>query len=608
MNPAVTAPFRLRFADDGSLTSMMRGAMVRVAERFLQFPALNRIYQWTLARGDSDGFCQKSLDGLGVRVQIDTADLEMIPRSGPLVIVSNHPFGGLDGLVLGAILNRVRPDAKLLVNHLLGCIPEFHEIAFFVDPFGGEGATRRNMASMKAAIRHVRAGGALGVFPSGEVSHFTIGNRCITDPRWSDAVARIVQSTGATVVPVYFEGRNSTLFQILGMIHPRLRTLWLSRELLARRNSTVFAHVGHAITPRKLAQIEEPRRLTEYLRLRTYVLRSRVADRRAMAHAPAIAKQTAPHERIVDPVATEQLEIEIARLPDQQRLMENAPFRVMYARAEQIPQVMREIGRLRELTFRAVGEGTGKSIDIDRFDADYLHFFVWNSERRHLVGAYRAGQTDEILSRHGARGLYTATLFDFEPQLLEQINPALELGRSFVIAEYQRSYAPLLLLWKGICQYIVLNPRYRRLFGAVSISDDYHSLTKQLLMMYLNAGDRRSRLQELVHPKNPPRFRKFRDCASTPLSTVVRDIDEIEELVNEIEHARRGVPILLRQYLRVNAKLLGFNIDPDFGDVLDGLMLCDVTTMDRAAMSRFFGVEGAARVCAYHGVTSGDSR
>ncbi|MBL8878259.1 MAG: lysophospholipid acyltransferase family protein [Phycisphaerales bacterium] len=605
MSPPVTVPFRLPFVDDGSLSSFVRGAAVRLAERFLRFPALNRIYQWTRERGDEAGFCQKSIDGLGVRVQIGAADLELIPRNGPLVIVCNHPFGGLDGLVLGALLSRVRPDAKLLVNYLLGCIPEFHEIAFFVDPFGTDDAKRRNMASMKAAIRHVRSGGALGVFPSGEVSHYTIGNRCITDPPWSDTVARIVHSTGATVVPIYFEGRNSTLFQILGMIHPRLRTLWLSRELLARRNSTVIAHAGHPISQRKLAQIEEPRRLTDYLRLRTYVLRSRVADRRAAGHAPLEPGPKAVCEPIVAASPTSELEAEIGGLPRAQGLIENAPFGVYYAKAEQIPRVLREIGRLRETTFRAVGEGTGKSIDLDRFDEDYLHFFVWNSEQGHIVGAYRAGQTDEILSRRGASGLYTATLFDFEPQLLQQINPALELGRSFVIAEYQRSYAPLLLLWKGICQYIVQNPRYRRLFGAVSISDDYNSLTKQLLMMYLNDGDRRSRLQELVHPKNPPRFRKFRDCASAPLSTVVRDIDEIEELVQEIEQARRGVPILLRQYLRVNAKLLGFNIDPEFGDVLDGLMLCDVTTMDRVAMNRFFGAEGAASVCAYHGVTPG---
>lgn len=603
MNPAVLMPFRLPFVRGGSPSARLRGLFVDCVEHFLQFPVLNGIYQRIQARTDDADFCQKSLDGLGVNVTVDEADLKLIPSTGPLVIVSNHPFGGLDGLVLGAILRRVRPDAKLLVNYLLGCMPEFREIAFLVDPFGGPTAKQRNMAAMKSAIRHVRDGGALGVFPSGEVSHFTIGNRCITDPPWSETVARIVQSTNASVVPVYFEGRNSTLFQMLGMIHPRLRTVMLSRELLRRRNSTVFMHIGHPIPARKLAHMENPRRLTDYLRLRTYVLRSRIADRRDPKHAPIAATKTAAkYEPIVETVPVESLENEIAALSAEHLLIEAAPFRVFYATATQIPSLLREIGRLRELTFRAVGEGTGRAIDLDRFDDDYLHVFVWNDEQRHIVGAYRAGQTDEILARRGIDGLYTATLFKFEPQLMEQIDPALELGRSFVIAEYQRSYAPLLLLWKGICQYIVRHPRYRRLFGAVSISDDYHSLTKQLLMAYLNAGDHRSRLQGFVHPKNPPRFRKFRDCSTTPLSTVVRNIDEIEELIQEIENARRGVPILLRQYLRVNAKLLGFNIDPDFGDVLDGLMLCDVTTMDRAAMNRFFGPEGAASVCAFHGV------
>lgn len=602
MNPSASVPFRLPFSNDGSFSSIVRGALLRCVERFLKFPVLNQIYRWTRERGDDADFCQKSLDGLGVSVEVDAEDLRHIPRSGPLVIVSNHPFGGLDGLVLGAILLRVRPEARLLVNYLLGCIPEFHEIAFFVDPFGGDGAKRRNLASMKSAIQHVRGGGALGVFPSGEVSHFTIGNRCITDPPWSGTVGRIVQSTGATVVPVYFEGRNSTLFQVLGMIHPPLRTLLLSRELLLRRDSTVHVHIGHPIPARKLAQWDDPDRLTDHLRLRTYILRSRVPDRRNERRAP-LRKPAPRHAPLIDPVAVEQLEAEIGRLPSQQCLIEAPPLRVFHASAECIPGVLREIGRLRERTFRAVGEGTGRPLDLDRFDDTYLHFFVWDAEKRRLVGAYRAGQTDEILPRHGAAGLYTATLFDLDPRLLRQIDPALELGRSFIIAEYQRSYAPLLLLWKGICAYIIRNPRYRRLFGAVSISDDYHSLTKQLLMAYLSTGDHRSKLQELVHPRNPPRFRRFRDFTEAPLSRVVRGIDEMDDLVQEIEQARRGVPILLRQYLRVNAKLLGFNIDPDFGDVLDGLMLCDVTTMERSAMLRFFGAAGAARVCAYHGVS-----
>lgn len=601
MNPTATVPFRLPFSDDGSLSSIVRRGAVRLAERFLKFPALNSIYRWTRERGDETGFCQKSLDGLGVRVQIDTAELALIPRSGPLVIVCNHPFGGLDGLVLGAILGRVRPDAKLLVNYLLGCIPEFHEIAFFVDPFGSDDAKRRNMASMKSAIRHVRSGGALGVFPSGEVSHFTITQRCITDPPWSDTVARIVQSTGAAVVPMYFEGRNSVLFQILGMIHPRLRTMLLSRELLRRRNSTVQVHIGQPIATRKLALWESPRRLTDYLRLRTYILRSRIADRHDENRAPP--RKPAPrHAPIIAPVCVDQIETEIRSLAESHCLIDTPPFRVLYSTAERIPGVLREIGRLRELTFRAVGEGTGHALDLDRFDDWYLHFFVWDMEKRQLVGAYRAGQTDEIVAQRGVAGLYTSTLFDFDPRLMQEINSALELGRSFIVAEYQRNYAPLLLLWKGICAYIIRNPRYRRLFGAVSISDDYHSLTKQLLMAYLNTGDRQSKLQEFVHPRNPPRFRRFRDFSETPLSLVVRSVDEMDDLVQEIEHARRGVPILLRQYLRVNAKLLGFNIDPDFGDVLDGLMLCDVTTMGRSAMLRFFGAEGATRVCAFHGV------
>jgi putative hemolysin len=263
------------------------------------------------------------------------------------------------------------------------------------------------------------------------------------------------------------------------------------------------------------------------------------------------------------------------------------------ARADEIPHTLREIGRLRELTFRTVGEGTGKPLDLDRFDAHYLHLFVYHAGRREIVGGYRLAPVDQTVSRHGPAGLYTSTLFRYRAPLLDQLSNAIELGRSFVRPEYQREYAPLLLLWKGIGRFVAERPRYRCLFGPVSISNTYQSLTKRLLVAFLRMNRSLPNLGRLVEPRNAPRFARADAWADALATTAVRDADEVDVLVAEIEHDRLTMPVLLRQYLKLNARLLGFNTDPAFGDALDALMLVDLTQVSRAVLARYMGREGA---------------
>lgn len=605
-----TAPFKLPSAAFARLPGVI-GFAARVAcDRLLAFPTLNALYDETCVAAPTEPFCARALAALRVQLDVSDADLERVPTTGPLIVVANHPFGGLDGIVLTALLQRIRPDVRLLANFLLRSIPEMHDTCLFVDPFGGPTATIRNRGAMKAALRWVTDGGVLGVFPAGEVSHFTLQNGCVTDPPWSDSVARLVQAARATVVPIFFDGRNSSLFQIAGLFHPRLRTALLPRELLRHRGRAVHIEIGSPIPFERLVRtyVEErderrPRRagaaqLIEYLRFRTYILKGRTARTRPHArHRSGVVPTLQP---VVPAVPPADIAADVAALPEDQCLSVSGALRVYFGSATQLPNVLREIGRLREVTFRLVGEGTGRAIDLDHFDPQYLHLFVWNAAAQQIVGAYRLGQTDVLLERSGAAGLYTSTLFDFHQRLLAQLNPALELGRSFVIPEYQRDYTPLSLLWKGIGRFVVRHPRYRRLFGPVSISDAFHSMTKQILMAFLRTHSFDHELAALVHPKHPPRRRRFRDADERRLATLVADIGDVDELVREIESNQRHVPILLRQYLRLNAKLLGFNIDPDFGDVLDGLILVDLPTVPRPILDRYLGKEGAATFLAHH--------
>lgn len=602
--PAIASPFAISASLIPALPQVVNRALRFLGDRALAFPTLNSIYESMQGRGDASSFCEQTLRALGVRIDLAPDDLQRIPTKGPLIVVANHPFGGLDGLVLTALLQRVRPDVRVLANYMLGQVPELRQTCIFVDPFGGPAATARNLGSMKSAVRWVKDGGVLGVFPAGEVSAFSIRRGCVTDPQWNDSIARLVIQTRATLVPICFEGQNSRLFQLAGLLHPRLRTALLPRELLRRRGQTARVAIGTPIPFERLMRVAEmdaeslasrdaSSQITEYLRVRTYILKGRGAPR-IHAGLPSSASRNAPRP-IIAALPPSVVAAEVDSIPAAQQMCASGPFRVFYGSATQLPNVLREIGRLRESTFRLVGEGTGREIDLDRFDEHYLHLFIWNTESRQIVGAYRIGQTDVLLKRFGTDGLYTSTLFNYRPRLLKQLSPALELGRSFVIPEYQRNFSPLLLLWKGIGRFIAQNPRYRRLFGAVSISDDFQSMTKQLLMAFLKANSFDHELAALVRPRNPPKMQRFRDADPRCLATIVNDVGDVEELVGEIESNRRNVPVLLRQYLKLNAKLLGFNIDPDFGDVLDGLVMVDLAKVDPAILNRYLGMDNAAK-------------
>lgn len=324
---------------------------------------------------------------------------------------------------------------------------------------------------------------------------------------------------------------------------------------------------------------------------------------------------TGPASRLADPAETTGsaeirpaipaalLKAEVEALPADQHLVTSGQFSVHCARAEQFPWGLQEIGRLRELTFRAAGEGTGKSSDIDLFDAYYLHLFVWDMKAAAIVGAYRMGLADEIVGRYGKRGLYTHSLFRYADRVLEAMNPAIELGRSFVRLEYQRSFAPLMLLWRGIGQFIVQHPQYAMLFGAVSISNDYEPASRRLMVDFLSANNIEENLARHVKPRRP--FRGGKAAAYDQAEfAALNDIEDVSRMVKQIERDSKGVPILLKQYLKLGGRLLAFSADEEFNDALDGLILVDLRASDPRVLSRYMGEEGAAAFLSRHGVGS----
>jgi len=588
-----------------SMTGWKRAAYVlggKPLERFMGITGFNELYNRVANDHSTINFFQRSLRATGIAYEVSEEDLSKIPREGPVLVVSNHPFGGVDGVVLGALLTSIRDDAKLLANYLLAHMPEIQPWLIAVDPFGGSKAARSNFAAMKETIRFLRDGGCVGTFPSGTVSHWYWGAREVTDPPWLDSTARLVHKAQATVAPVYFEGRNSILYQILGMIHPMLRTATLPRELCKQMGATIRLRIGQPLTYRQLKDFPNDHAMMDFLRLKTYLLAKRETENQPKQRFafPKLPKRETAMVPIAPPASPDDLAKEIEALPPEQLLTEHGEFKIYWAHAEEIPVVLEELGKLRERTFRMVGEGTGESTDLDRYDVYYRHLIMWDDQNRAIVGSYRIGLTDEILLTRGRQGLYTASLFKFHPEFFERLGPALEVGRSFITPEYQKKHASLSLLWRGLGLFIVNNPQYRSMFGPVSISQEYNAVSKDLMVKFLRKNRFDHELAPYVKAKHPPKGAL--GVTENEALAGVRGIDDVSALISEIEQDQKGVPVLLRHYLKLNGTLLSFNVDPDFGHCMDGLIVVDMTRGDQRLLKNYLTPEGLKRFLAYHEV------
>lgn len=516
------------------------------------------------------------------------------PKAGPLIVIANHPSGAVDGLAAIAAIGQARTDLRVLANPELASIEGLRSVVIPVDPFGKPDTRRANATGLRAALRWVEQGGALLIFPAGEVAHLSLRRWSITDSEWHTTAARLIRRTKATVSPLYFSGRNSTLFQVAGLVHPRLRTVLLPSELARRAGTTIDARIGAPLTPRALAPFATDEALTAHLRLKTLLPTQAVAN----AEEPESADPD-EMEPLIEAISCDVLAAEIAALPASATLVTQGDQRVICAPARALPNVLQELARLRELSFRAVGEGTGRSHDRDAFDDYYEHLFVWSTSKREIVGAYRLGRVDEIRRRFGSSGLYTSTLFEYREPFLKLLGPALELGRSFVRPEHQKSFAALLLLWKGIGEYIGRHPKYARLIGPVSISDSYSCISKELLVRYLRARSFDHFGAALVKAKTP--FRQGRALRALGIDiNTLPDLDAVSTQVAGIEEDRKGVPVLLRQYLKLGGRLLGFNVDGDFNDAIDCLLVIDLRHTDARMLRKYMSDDALMQFARAH--------
>ncbi|MGI9250660.1 MAG: lysophospholipid acyltransferase family protein [Pseudohongiellaceae bacterium] len=556
-------------------------------EAALSLRSLGKHYDARPPHTTAQEFLQYVLDALGVQVHVNNADrLADIPASGPLLIVANHPLGGLEGVAIARLIGQIRPDLKVLTNQLLRLIPELADLFIGVDVLSGNAAAS-NASGIRQVHKHLKNAGAVLIFPAGTVSVYNIRHRRIQDASWNRLVGGLVRRYGCTTLPIHVGGRNSSYFYAAGMIHPRLRTALLPRQLANKQGFTLELSPGRPVPATELRLLTSAQAVTEYLRVSTDAL------------CPELTLPEAPPrnqpEQPIQTRPTTQAAKTIADLQDC-RLIEHEETDVYCVPYKRLGIVMDDIAIAREISFRAVGDGTGRSKDVDEFDPHYLHLFLWDKTQQCVAGAYRVGLVDEIIAEHGIKGLYSRSLYKYNKTFIHQLGSAIEMGRSFIHPEYQRKPTSLNLLWRGIGKLLIQNPRYHTLFGSVGISRDYSDMARALIADTMLTNYRADGFDELVKPVTPLKVENR--VWTQDMLTELANIKMLGKLIGRCDPGK-AVPVLLRHYLSLNGRLVCFNVDPDFNDSLVGLIIVDVRKTDPKTLNRFMGAEGAEHFLNY---------
>jgi putative hemolysin len=531
---------------------------------------------------------------LGLGLDLPAGDLSRIPAQGPLLVTAELPTGAMDAILLLNMLRSIRNDVRIVAGSWLTEASGLQQLVIHRNAHGTSADGRQ---ALRELTQHLRSGGCVLAFPANRIAQRPPHGRKAVEQPWHRALAWLQRRTHAPVVPVHVSGRRPAWFELADWLLPKFAERMLPRLLLAQRGATIRVRIGHPVPARQLDRFDDDSARAAYLQLRAQILSRRTA-------APQLATQLPSRRRtmalLAEPMERNQLAQEIADLPPSALLTQSGPMQVFIAKAEDIPLALLEIGRLRELTFRGVGEGSGKQRDLDRFDEQYLHLFTWDRDQQEIVGAYRLGTTDQPSAQGGQSQLYTASLYRYSPDFLAQLGPAIELGRSFIQPKYQRGHLPLLMLWRGIGAFVARNPRYRRMFGTVSISADHHATSVRLMVDHLLGHCSDASLQAMVSPLRPfrARFHERRSVRWQPQQ--ISSLDDVAGMVRDLEVDRQGVPVLMARYLELGARVVGINVDPEF-HTIDALMVVDLLAAPRHLQVRYLGEAGAAAVRAEHG-------
>ena len=540
-----------------------------LAYGYLRLGKINRLFD---GAADYQGpeFAGHLLQNMNITIDVSPEQLDNIPKEGGFVVVSNHPFGGIEGVMLLSVIAKVRPDFKVMANFILSHIPNLKECFFAVNPFEKNPEWKSSVGGIKGAIQHIANGNGLGVFPAGEVSRYH-GHDYPEDLPWSTSIARIIKNANVPVIPVFWEGRNSKLFYMVDKIHPMLGTARLTKELINKHDQCFNLQIGKPILPAEFALYEKPADLAAYLRSRSYALEANIP-------AKVVEKPHVKQDEIDAPTDLSLMLAELEAIREKAFLYSASDYDCYLADYEDIPNLMHEIARLREETFRAIGEGTGKSLDQDEFDKHFKQMILWDKVKQKIAGCYRLGIGSEIIPKFGIKGFYVSTLVNIDETFSDKLSHTIELGRSFVSLEYQKEVLPLMLLLRGLSDVVVRYPEINHFIGPVSISSWYPKFYLSLIARFVSENHAvEDELKGKVTPKTPfvPDYLKV--DSDVLLKNNMNGVDKFDKFLFRLSNGLYRLPTLYKKYLKLNAKFLCFNVDPDFNDTLDSLLFLTFT-------------------------------
>ena len=546
--------------------------------RVTRISNLNRFYKKHQNLNGPE-FCDKILEHYEIDFELLEEELKRLPKSGPFITISNHPLGGIDGVLLLKLMLNQRQDFKIIANFLLHRIAPLKPFIMPVNPFESHKDAKSSIAGFKSALAHLKEGHPLGIFPAGEVSTYRDG-KLVVDRPWEEAALKLIRKAEVPVVPIYFHARNSRLFYRLSKINDVFRTAKLPSELTTQSRRPIKVRIGQPISVKAQQEENTLEEFTELLRKKTYLLANAFEKERLIDKVPTTIKIPKPPKKIATAVRVEVLEGEIEKLREKgMRLLQSKNYEVYLAQEKDMPFLLKEIGRQREVTFREVGEGTNNAIDLDEFDTYYHHLFLWDDNDKELVGAYRMGLGSDIFKNHGIDGFYLQDLFRFEPELYGMMSKSIEMGRAYIVKEYQQKPMPLFLLWKGIVHTTLRFPEHQYLIGGVSISNQFSNFSKSLMIEFMKSHYWDPYVAQYVRPKKEFKV-KLKDADKEfVFDETEADLNKFDKLIEEVEPGSLRLPVLIKKYIKQNAKVVAFNVDPLFNNSVDGLMYIKIADL-----------------------------
>jgi putative hemolysin len=538
--------------------------------KVLKISTLNKVYNRNKHLKDVD-FLNGILDDLQIKFEIPEEDLKRLPKEGAYITISNHPLGGIDGVLLLKLMLEREPNFKIIANFLLHRIEPLKKYIMPVNPFENHKDAKSSVVGLKETFRHLSDGKPLGMFPAGEVSTYKDG-KLVVDKEWEEGAIKVIRKAQVPVVPIYFHAKNSWLFYMLSKIGNTMRTAKLPSEVFSQKNRVVKVRIGKPISVNEQNEYASIEEYSEFLRKKTYMLANPFEKETPFLQTPTLKLPKNP-KTIVTAASQDNMLSEVNSLRETDcRLLQSKNYEVFFAKAVEIPNILHEIGRLREVTFREVGEGTNESIDIDSFDAHYRHMFLWDDEAQKVAGAYRMGLGSEIFPKYGMEGFYLNDLFRFESELYDMLQNSIEMGRAFIIKEYQQKPMPLFLLWKGIIHITLRYPEHKFLLGGVSISNQFSDFSKSLMIEFMKSNFYDPYIAQYIHPKKAFKV-KLKDADKDFIfDEAEADLNKFDKIIDELEPGNLRLPVLIKKYIKQNARVVAFNVDPLFNNAVDGLM------------------------------------